>query len=172
MEKFVVKISNLDITPRKVRLAASVLVGMTVADAEAELLVHRERAAQPILKLLRSAVANAKNAGQTADNLFVSNIRADKGMRLKRWLPRAQGRATPLHKQRSHLFMELSTGPKKKSKFSYSGIVVKKSKKKVSKIKKSERSESKKNRTVEIKPEKTEKPGFFKRTFRRKTISN
>lgn len=171
MEKFTAKISNLDITPRKVRLAAGALVGLAVADAEAELAAHRERAARPILNLLHSAVANAKNSGQTAENLFVSSIRIDKGMRLKRWLPRAQGRATPLHKQRSHLLLELSAGPKKKSKFVYRGPLAETNKKKILKTKKGAPAETRKNK-AEVKPEKVEKPGFFKRTFRRKSISN
>jgi large subunit ribosomal protein L22 len=171
MDKFTAKISNLDITPRKVRLSLTNLTGLPVADAEATLLSRRERSAQPILKLLRSAVANAKNAGQSPDNLFVSSIRADKGMRLKRWLPRAQGRATALHKQRSHVYLEIAVNPEKKPRFSYSGQSAESVRSRKT-GKKTGLGAERKPKAAEIKAEKGEKPGFFKRSFRRKTIAN
>ena len=92
MKQPTAQLRYLRIAPRKVRSVADLIRGLPVQDAEAQLMVQRRRPAKPLLKLLRSAVANAKNNKQNADHLFISEIRVDQGPMLKRMLPRARGR--------------------------------------------------------------------------------
>ena len=90
-------LKNLRITPRKVRLVTHLLVGMAVNQALVQLAQHVKRSSRPIRDLLKSAVANAtNNNGLDAENLYILEIRVGDGLRLKRWLPRAFGQATPL----------------------------------------------------------------------------
>ena len=97
----------LRMPPRKVRLVADSLRGMHVNEAEGALLYERRRAAKPLLKLLRSAVANANVKQLNPDQLFVESIQVDQGPMLKRFLPRARGMATPIQKKMSHITMVL-----------------------------------------------------------------
>ena len=103
------------IAPRKVRLIANTIKNMSIAEAQAQLLLRPHRAAEALLKLLNSAVANAKNNHQLgAEALKVSGIWVDPAPVLKRSLPRAQGRATSIFKRMSHVTIEISevTSPK------------------------------------------------------------
>jgi large subunit ribosomal protein L22 len=120
MAEVTAKLNRLDISPRKVRSVIRIISGLPVGDAEAQLLFRKERSARPILKLLKSAVANARNKGISTDSLYVKAIWADEGQVLKRWVPRARGMATPLHKKFSHVTIVLSEGSVKKSKFTIS----------------------------------------------------
>jgi large subunit ribosomal protein L22 len=97
------KLNNYRQSPRKVRLVADLVRGKSVAGARAELRHLPKRAATPLLKLLDSAIANAGKK----DGLFVKSIQVDKGMILKRSMPRAHGRAYPIHKHTSHIKLEL-----------------------------------------------------------------
>ena len=72
------KLNYLRIAPRKVRSVADLIRGMSVNNAEAQLLITRRRPAQPILKLLRSAIANAKNKQMNPDHLFIAEIRGQR----------------------------------------------------------------------------------------------
>ncbi len=97
------------IAPRKVRLIANTIKGMTIAEAEAQLMLRPQRSAEPLLKLLKSAVANAmNNHGLAPESLKVLSICVDPAPVLKRSLPRAQGRATSIFKRMSHITIELS----------------------------------------------------------------
>lgn len=99
----------LRISPRKVRLVADVVRGKNVREARTVLRVTQKRGSHHILKLLDSALANAKDVGVTQDNdLYVSRIFVDEGPKLKRFLPRARGMATPLQKKMSHVTIELN----------------------------------------------------------------
>lgn len=98
---------HLRMAPRKVRLIGNVIKRLPVSEAEAQLLVHARRASDPMLKLLRSAIDNAKRSGLDITKTIVKEVRTDKGPMLKRWMPRAQGRATPIHKHTSHISMIL-----------------------------------------------------------------
>lgn len=98
--------------PRKVRLMAAVIRGLSVNEAEAQLVYHARRAAKPLLKLLRSASANARVQKMDVDRLVVSRITVDQGPMLKRSLPRAMGRATPLQKKMSHVVLVLEESGK------------------------------------------------------------
>ena len=94
------KLNYLRIAPRKARLVASSLRGLSVSEAEAQLLLASQKSGLPILKLLRSAVSNAKNTKQmNPEKLFIKEIRVDKGPALKRFSPRAMGRAMTIMKK-------------------------------------------------------------------------
>jgi large subunit ribosomal protein L22 len=96
--------------PRKARLVMQHIRGKSVADARA-ILTHTPRAAsRDVLKLLNSAVANAENNYElAADELTVSHAYADEGPTIKRWRPRAYGRATRINKRTSHMTILLTT---------------------------------------------------------------
>lgn len=103
------KLNNLRKAPRKVRLVANLIKGMTVVQAENELKFSVKDSAQPVLKLLRSAIANADhNFHLDKDNLYISKITVDNGPNLKRWRPRAFGRAAGVLKRTSHINLVLS----------------------------------------------------------------
>lgn len=106
------KLRYLRIAPRKARLVANVIKGLAVGEAEAQLMFNAKRASDPVLKLLRSAVANAKNKQLNAEKMVVKEIRVDGGPMIKRWLPRAQGRATPLQKKSSHITLIIEESEK------------------------------------------------------------
>lgn len=88
----------------KVREVLDLVRGRHVQDAREILLFHPRGPAKDVLKVLESAVANAEhNSGLPADELFVSKCFADEGITLKRWRPRARGRATRIRKRTSHV---------------------------------------------------------------------
>lgn len=155
--------------PRKVRLVGDMLRGLTVNEAEAQLLHERRRAAKPLLKLLRSAVANVKAISKTADQsaLYIRAIQIDKGPMLKRSLPRARGMATPIHKFMTHVTLTLAESQEsKKPRFT---IVVPKK----SKSSQGSRSAPKKPSPQREGREGTrerQKSGFFRKMFSRKSI--
>lgn len=96
--------------PRKARLVMDHIRGKPVEQARA-LLAHTPRAASAdVLKLLNSAVANAESNHELApDELRVRRAFVDEGPTIKRYRPRALGRATPIHKRTSHMTIELTT---------------------------------------------------------------
>jgi large subunit ribosomal protein L22 len=97
------------ISPRKVRLVVGLLRGLKIQPALDQLQFVGKLAATPVRKVLDSAVANAvHNFDLTEDNLYIKEIRVDGGPVLKRWLPRAHGRATPLLKRMSHINITLA----------------------------------------------------------------
>lgn len=97
------QLSNYRQSPRKVRLVATLVKGKTIAAAIAELTHLPKRAAPPVAKLIKSAVANAKSAGLDEATLRVKTLTVDKGPIMKRMMPRAHGRGFPIHKHTSHL---------------------------------------------------------------------
>lgn len=113
------KLNYLRIAPRKTRLVADLIRRKKVEQAQTFLKFTTKRAAEPILKLLKSAVANAKNNFQLEEqNLYISKIMVDEGPKLKRWLPRARGRADEILKRVSHITIvldEIRPAKKKKS---------------------------------------------------------
>ena len=96
--------------PRKARLVMDHIRGKRVEQAQA-ILLHAPRAVSgDILKLLNSAVANAESAYELGpDELRISRAFVDEGPTIKRYRPRALGRATPIHKRTSHMTIELTT---------------------------------------------------------------
>lgn len=115
------KLKQIRISPRKVRLVAGVIRGMKAETALDQLRFMNKKAAKPVEKLLQSAIANADNNFEIEkSNLFIKEIRVDEGTTLKRWMPKAQGRATPIRKRTSHINLVLAEikesgkkGPKK-----------------------------------------------------------
>lgn len=90
-------LTNLRISPRKTRLVTRALVGASIDEALLQLRKQTKKASSPIAKLIESAAANAEhNLKLNRQDLIIEDIRVGDGLRLKRWLPRAFGRATPL----------------------------------------------------------------------------
>jgi len=155
----------LNIAPRKTRLVANLVKGMEVEKAKAQLLFCKKRAAKPILKLINSALANARNNLGIDGTFFIKEIRVDQGPMLKRWMPRAFGRATMIQRKTSHVTLVLEVKEPRK-------IERKKEEKKeeVKEMKKEERKE-----VPEIEIEKSKKPKILKslpsvkKIFRRKS---
>ncbi|UOQ49451.1 MULTISPECIES: 50S ribosomal protein L22 [Gracilibacillus] len=100
---------SIRIAPRKVRLVIDLIRGKEVGEAIA-ILKHTQRGASPVVeKLLNSAIANAEhNYEMNTDNLVVSEAFVNEGVTLKRFRPRAQGRATQINKRTSHITVVLS----------------------------------------------------------------
>ena len=96
-------LKNYRQSPRKVRLVAGLIKGKSVGEAVAELDFLAKRAGIPIKKLLLSAVANAKQNGADAENLFIKELRVDKGITMKRMMPAAMGTGHRINKRTSHL---------------------------------------------------------------------
>ena len=101
-------LKNYRQSPRKVRLVAGLIKGKNVAQAVAELDFLAKRAGLPIKKLLLSAVANAKQMGIESDNLFIKELRVDKGIVMKRMMPAAMGTGHRINKRTSHLNLLLA----------------------------------------------------------------
>lgn len=166
MNKQTVKLNYLRMAPRKVRLVAGLLKGLTVSEAEAQLMSIRRRAAVPLLKLLRSAAANIKNNKHLSEEKFyIESFRVDGGPMLKRGLPRARGMMSPIQKKMSNVTLVLAENPELLSpRFK---IVVKKKAKLPPGGEKPIKKErvAKQEKSSEKQPK---KPGFFKRMFNRK----
>ena len=91
-------------SPYKVRRVLDLVRGMPVEEAEVVLEHTQRRASEPILKTLRSAVANAEhNFALDREELFITEAFADEGPTYKRYRPRARGRATRINKRTSHI---------------------------------------------------------------------
>jgi large subunit ribosomal protein L22 len=97
------------ITPRKARLVVEHIRGRTVPEARTMLAFSERAAAREIDKLLRSAVANAEaNHNLIGDDLVVKTVYVDEGPTIKRWRPRARGRAAQIRKRMCHITITLS----------------------------------------------------------------
>lgn len=103
--------------PRKVRLVADLIRGKKALKAVDTLTLLPKAGARPILKLLKSAIANAKhNFSLEADTLRIAKLTVDGGPSLKRFTPKAHGRATPIRERTSHINLVLETFEKKSEK--------------------------------------------------------
>jgi large subunit ribosomal protein L22 len=107
------KLSNYRQAPRKVRLVADLVRGKSVERALAQLATLPKRASEPMEKLIRSAVANAK---LPARELYISKVEVQGGMVFKRHMPRARGRASEILKRTSHISVALSNKAPAKAK--------------------------------------------------------
>ncbi len=156
-----VKLKYLRIAPRKVRLVAKLIKKKKTQEAKDILNFTMKKGADPLVKLLDSAVANAQNNFQAdPNNLYIDKILVDEGPKYKRWRPRSRGQAYPIQKKTSHITIyleEIEKGKKKEVK-----------KEKLKKVKKKE------TKTPKIKPKKEEKkPKEVKakrKFFQRKSI--
>ncbi len=102
------KARYIRMSPRKIRLAANLIRGLAYEQATVQLQFLKKAATAPLLKLLKSAMHNGEeNHELKRNNLRIKAIYVDEGPALKRWMPRAMGRATPLRKMSSHITLVL-----------------------------------------------------------------
>lgn len=102
-------LKHLRMSARKIRLVIDIIRKMPVNTAIDQLKFTNKKATLPIIKLIRSAIANAVNTyGLEKDNLYIKSIKADEGVTLKRWMPRAHGRATAIRKRGCHVDVVLA----------------------------------------------------------------
>lgn len=100
----IAKLRSARITPQKARLVADQIRGLPVDRAINILMFSNKKAAALIKKVLESAIANAEhNDGADVDELKVKTIMVDEGPIMKRWMPRARGRANQIFKRTSHI---------------------------------------------------------------------
>jgi large subunit ribosomal protein L22 len=93
------------IAPRKARLVADLIRGLRVDQASMQLAASKKRAAYYFRSVLKSAIANAEEGEAEVAKLFVSESRVDQGPAIKRWQPKDRGRAHPILKRTSHLYV-------------------------------------------------------------------
>ena len=162
-------IRYLRIAPRKVRAIANLVKGLSVNEAEAQLVLQPRRPAGALLKLLRACVANAKQnqrlGAAEIERFMIASIRVDGGPMLKRSLPRARGKADPIQRKMSHVTLVLEAREvKRPNRF----VIARPEKKKTGPEGESRR--KKRPKIEEGKKEAPGKPGFFRRMFTRKSV--
>lgn len=163
------KLRYLRIAPRKVRLVSDLIRGKQVEEAQTLLYFTTKRAALPLLKLLKQAIANMKQSSQMEErNLYISKITVDEGPKLKRWMPRARGQVFQIQKKTSHITLTLEEITKKPKKGRKLKQVEKVEGKKISKKERSKEKPKLRPKMVLPKPTKVEKG--VKRVFKRKSF--
>ncbi len=100
-------LTNFHQSPRKVRLVANLIRGKSVPAAYSTLSYDPHKSSAAILKLLESAIANARQKGASPEDLFVKTITVNKGAVLHRFMPKARGRAARYAKTMSIIALEL-----------------------------------------------------------------
>ena len=111
----IAKVRNIRITPQKARRVVNLIRGKQANEALGLLKFQPQAASQPIYKVVASAVANAKVKGESTgaivdeDDLVISQAYVDEGVTLKRFRPRAQGRAFRINKRTSHITVVVAT---------------------------------------------------------------
>jgi len=109
------KLKSVRVTPQKARRVVNLIRGKSTAEALAILKFAPQGVSEPVYKLVASAVANAKVKADAAnvrfdeEDLIISAAFVDEGATMKRFMPRAQGRATPIMKRTSHITVVVST---------------------------------------------------------------
>lgn len=168
------KLKYLRVAPRKVRLVVDMIRQLHVSEAEAELSLLRKKASGHVLKLLHSAIANAKQKKMDTQKLFIKEIFVDEGPKLKRYMPRMGGRVGEIQKKMSHITMVLEETEKVHGRDFIFPIKEKKiSKEKERKAKQRSKKKMEKDIQPEEKREKEIKPvgeRGVKRFFRRKSV--
>ena len=143
-------LKNLRIAPRKSRLVVGSVIGMPVEVALVQLAKQTKRTSLPMLTLLKSAIANAENNfGLDRKTLFVKTAEVGEGPKLKRWKPKAFGRAGAIIKRSSKIFLVLESREE--------GTVVVEAKKKEKKSAPKIEKEVKEKKVVKKAVKKTEK---------------
>ena len=106
--QFKASLKKVRIAPRKARLVADLIRNKHVQEAIETLRFTNKKAAPLFTKLINSAVANVLHSATVdVDSLVVETVFVDEGPTIKRFLPRAQGRATPIRKRTSHITLKL-----------------------------------------------------------------
>ncbi len=104
----VAKVKSIHISPKKMRLVATLIRGLNIDAALTQLTFTNKISSLPLKKLLLSAVSNAEENHQLdRDNLYIKEIKVDADVTMHRWTPRAQGRATPIRKRTSQIMVVL-----------------------------------------------------------------
>lgn len=124
-------LSNFRQSPRKVRLVADSIRGKNVDRARRVLQFDTHKSSSALLKLLDSALSNARQSGKSADNLFVKDIMVDLSMMLKRGMPMARGRSSIIRHRYSRVTLALGEHTKESSKTAEDKPATKKAVKKV-----------------------------------------
>ena len=115
MVESIARVRHIRVTPQKARRVVALIKGKQAEEALAILKFAPQSASEPIYKLVASAIANARvkadKDGEFLDekDLYVANAYVDEGTTLKRFRPRAQGRAFQIKKRTSHITVVLST---------------------------------------------------------------
>jgi large subunit ribosomal protein L22 len=105
----VASLSMVTSSPMRTRWVADLIRGKTVEDASRQLFLARKKSAEIFRKLLLSAVSNAEQKGVAdLDRLFIKTVVVDEGPRIKRFMPRAQGRADRRLTRTSNIFLGLA----------------------------------------------------------------
>lgn len=179
------KLNNFRKSPRKVRLVAGMLKGLSAQDAKNQLKFIVKGSTPNFEKLLKSAISNAENNfGLDKDNLFVKDVVVNEGAKLKRWLPRAYGRASLILKRTSNIEIILEEkvegkGRKKIEKkqeikdVKEKPEIAKKEKEKTEEIKEEKKEivkEREEKEFIDDKKKAEKSKGFLKRVFRRKSF--
>ena len=101
-------LNHLRISSRKVRLVVDLIREMEIKEAKTQLKFINKKSSELLLKLLNSAIANAKNNFNLAENnLYISKIIVNDGKIMKRWRPRAMGRSARINKRTSNVTVVL-----------------------------------------------------------------
>ncbi len=119
MPEITAQLNYLRISPRKVRAVVNIIKGLDVDLAHAQLKYLTRRPAKPLLKLLNSAVSNARhNLGLDKNYLYVKEIIVNEGIKLKRYKPKGFGLAMPIQKKTSYIKIVLDelSGDKRRNK--------------------------------------------------------
>ena len=107
-EAYTAKLRNLRVAPRKARLVANLIRGQHVQIAQDMLRTTHKRSAPIVAKLLQSAINNLRSTTTVnEESLVVKEIYVDEGPTLRRFIPRARGRASPIRKRMSHIVLKL-----------------------------------------------------------------
>ncbi|WP_347754519.1 50S ribosomal protein L22 [Agrococcus sp. ProA11] len=115
MVESIARVRHIRVTPQKARRVVDMIRGKQAEEALAILKFAPQGASEPVYKLVASAVANARVKADAANefldeqDLYVSRVFVDEGTTLKRFRPRAQGRAFRINKRTSHITVVLAT---------------------------------------------------------------
>jgi large subunit ribosomal protein L22 len=171
-------LNDLRMSPRKVRLVIDLVRKMPVDKALAQLRFTNKKATEPVAKLIESAIANGVNTyGLERGNLFIKEIRSDAGLTMKRWMPKAHGRATVIRKRGSRVSLVLGeiadSGKHEKKAVKVAAPMkledlAKEAENKTSKVSKKKETEEDKAATKSQTKAAAKEKGFANKVFRRK----
>ena len=174
------KLSYLRMSPRKARLVVDMIRGRRVAKALEILTLSKKTAARPIMKLLNSAIANAQhNFKLGTENLAVTTIMVDGGPMLKRWMPKAFGRAGEILKRTSKIEIILEErveGKNRKTKEEMEAEMKKREKERKKEEKEQKETQEKSSKDSDKKggeeraKKETPNKGWAKKIFQRKSM--
>jgi len=160
------QLNYLRTAPRKVRSVVDLIRGKEIKEVEHQLRFLSRKSTAPILKLLKSAIADAKNNFNIdKENLFIKNILVNAGVPFRRWRSVSRGRTYPIMKRTSHIIMVL--GVKEGAKIEKPSVA---KPMKGELISKGEKTQPKIKKPVKGPIQKPKKQNWVKRIFRRKSM--